>query len=48
MSLEAILRSCEAIETKLKAQAEKAEGELATLGQVSADTKAALEKRLAG
>lgn len=44
MSLEAILKSCEAIETKLKAQAEKAEGELATLGQVSADTKAALDK----
>lgn len=44
MSLEAILKSCEAIETKLKAQAEKSEGELATLGKVSADTKAALEK----
>lgn len=44
MSLEAILKSCEAIEAKLKAQAEKAEGELATLGKVSADTKAALDK----
>lgn len=44
MSLDAILKSCEAIEAKLKAQAEKAEGELATLGKVSADTKAALEK----
>lgn len=44
MSLDAILKSCEAIEAKLKAQAEKAEGELATLGKVSADTKAALDK----
>lgn len=40
---EAIIKSLDAIEAKLKAMSEKADGELATLGKVSSDTKAAIE-----
>jgi HK97 family phage major capsid protein len=43
MSLELILKACEGIETKLKNVSEKADGELATLGKVTQDTKTALE-----
>lgn len=43
MSLELILKACEGIETKLNAVSTKADGELATLGKVTADTKAAME-----
>lgn len=43
MSIEAILKACEGIETKLKTVSEKADGELATLGKVAADTKTAME-----
>lgn len=44
MSVEQILKTVESIETKLKAMDDKAAGELKTLGQVSADTKTAIEK----
>lgn len=44
MSIELVLKAVESVETKLKAMDEKASGELATLGKVSADTKSALEK----
>ena len=40
---DAIMKGLEAIETKLKAISDKADGEMATLGKVSADTKTALE-----
>lgn len=40
---ELVLRAIEAVETKLKAMDEKADGELKTLGKVTADTKAAIE-----
>lgn len=43
MSIEAIMKACEGIETKLKTISEKADGELATLGKVTADTKTALD-----
>ena len=43
MSTELIMKAVEAVETRLKAMDEKASGELATLGKVSADTKTALE-----
>ena len=43
MSIEAILKACEGIETKLKTVSEKADGELATLGKVTSDTKTAME-----
>lgn len=43
MSLELILKACEGIETKLKTVSEKADGEIATLGKVTADTKTAME-----
>lgn len=43
MSTEQILKAVEAIETKLKAMDDKAAGELKTLGQVSADTKSAID-----
>jgi len=43
MSLEAILKACEGIEAKLKSVSEKADGELATLGKVTGDTKTAME-----
>lgn len=44
MSIEAVLKACDAIESKLKAVSDKADGELATLGKVSADTKTAMER----
>lgn len=44
MSTELILKAVEAVESKLKAMDEKAAGELKTLGQVSADTKTAIDK----
>lgn len=40
---EAILKALDGIEAKLKAFSDKAEGEAKTVGQVSADTKAALD-----
>lgn len=40
---EAILKALDAVETKLNAMSEKADGELKTLGKVSGDTKTALE-----
>lgn len=40
---EAILKALDAVETKLNAMAEKADGEMKTLGKVSTDTKAAIE-----
>lgn len=43
MSLEAILKACDGLEARMKAISEKADGELATLGKVSADTKTAME-----
>ena len=43
MSIEQFMKSVEGIETKLAAMAAKAEGELATMGKVSADTKTAME-----
>jgi len=43
MSIEAIMKAVDGIEAKLKAMDDKADGELKTLGQVSADTKTALE-----
>ncbi|MBK8773123.1 MAG: phage major capsid protein [Rhizobiales bacterium] len=43
MSLELILKACEGIETKLKTVSEKADGEIATLGKVTADTKTAMQ-----
>lgn len=43
MSMEAILKSLEAVETKMTAMADKAEGELKTLSKVSEDTKTALD-----
>jgi len=44
MSTELILKAVEAVEAKLKAMDDKATGEMKTLGQVSADTKTAIEK----
>jgi len=44
MSLEIITKSLEGIEGRLAAWSAKADGELATLGKVSADTKTALDK----
>ena len=43
MTIEAILKGLEGIEAKLAAQSAKADGELQTLGKVSADTKTALD-----
>lgn len=43
MSLEQVLKSIEGVESKLSAMSTKADGELATLGKVSTDTKAALD-----
>lgn len=43
MTIEAILKGLEGIETKLAQQSEKADGELKTLGKVTADTKTALD-----
>lgn len=43
MSIENVMKGLDAIEAKLKSLGEKADGELATLGKVSADTKTALD-----
>lgn len=43
MSLEILMKSVEGLENQLKAMSEKADGQMATLGKVDADTKAALE-----
>jgi len=43
MSIEQVMKSVEGIEAKLSAMAAKADGELATVGKVSADTKTALD-----
>jgi HK97 family phage major capsid protein len=43
MSMEALMKGLDGIEAKLKSMSEKADGELATLGKVTADTKAALD-----
>lgn len=43
MSIENVMKGLDAIEAKLKSMGEKADGELATLGKVSADTKTALD-----
>jgi len=43
MSIEAVLKSLETIERNLSAQSDKADGEIKTLGKVTADTKAALD-----
>jgi HK97 family phage major capsid protein len=43
MSIDAIMKSLEAVEANLKTQSEKAAGEMQTLGKVSADTKAAID-----
>lgn len=40
---EAILKALDAVETKLNAMSEKADGELKTLGKVSTDTKTAID-----
>lgn len=42
-NLEVIMKSVDGIEAKLKALSEKADGQMATLGKVDADTKGALE-----
>jgi len=42
-NIELVMKSMDSIEAKLKAMSDKADGELKTLGQVSADTKTALE-----
>jgi HK97 family phage major capsid protein len=44
MSTELIMKALDGLEAKLKAMSDKAEGEAKTVGQVSADTKSALEK----
>ena len=43
MSIEAVLKAVESVESKIKTMDAKASGELETLGKVSADTKAALD-----
>jgi HK97 family phage major capsid protein len=43
MSLEQINKTLESLEAALKSQADKADGEMKTLGKVSTDTKTALE-----
>ena len=43
MSIEIVMKSLEKLEGTLAAMSEKADGELATVGKVSADTKAALD-----
>lgn len=44
MTIEVILKNLEGIEARLQEMSKKADGEMSTLGKVSADTKAALEK----
>jgi len=43
MTIEAVMKSLDTVEAKLNAMAEKADGELKTIGKVSADTKTALD-----
>lgn len=43
MTIEIVLANIDKVEKKLASMSEKADGELATLGKVSADTKAALD-----
>lgn len=43
MSIEQVLKAVDAVEAKLAKMAEREAGELATLGKVSADTKAAID-----
>ncbi|MCU0922528.1 MAG: hypothetical protein MUF16_19750, partial [Burkholderiaceae bacterium] len=43
MDIEKLMKAMDGIEGLLKSQAEKADGELKTLGKVSADTKTALD-----
>lgn len=43
MSLDTIMKALEAVERNLTAMSEKADGEMKTLGKVSADTKTALD-----
>jgi HK97 family phage major capsid protein len=42
-NIELLMKSVDGIEAKLKAMSDKADGELKTLGQVSADTKTAID-----
>jgi HK97 family phage major capsid protein len=42
-SIEAVMKAMDGIESKLKSMSEKADGEMKTLGQVSTDTKTALD-----
>jgi HK97 family phage major capsid protein len=42
-NIELVMKSMESMEATLKAMSDKADGEIATLGKVSADTKTALE-----
>jgi HK97 family phage major capsid protein len=42
-NMEVLMKSMEAIENNLKAQAEKAEGQIKTIGKVSEDTKTAID-----
>ena len=44
VDVSAIMKGLEGLENRLKSMSEKAEGEMATLGKVSADTKTALDK----
>ena len=43
MSIEAVMKGMEALEARLKGMSEKADGEMSTLGKVTADTKTALD-----
>lgn len=43
MTIENVLKGIEGVERKLNALSEKADGEMATLGKVTADTKAAID-----
>jgi HK97 family phage major capsid protein len=43
MTMEAVMKGLDAIETKLKNMSDKADGEIATLGKVSNDTKTAID-----
>jgi HK97 family phage major capsid protein len=43
LDMTAVMKGLDGIEAKLKAMSDKAEGEMATLGKVSADTKTALD-----
>ena len=43
MTIEAIMKAMDGVETRLKSMSDKADGEMATIGKVSADTKSALD-----